>query len=48
MQFCNIHLWILNRQQLEREEAIVNMLRGWMLHLGPMTSRELSDALNLM
>ena len=30
-----------------REEAIVNMIRGWMLHLGPTTQTELSKRLNL-
>ncbi len=31
----------------EREEAIANMLRGWMLHLGPTHAQELSDLLAL-
>lgn len=31
----------------ERESGIVNMLRGWMMHLGPMSSNELAQLLNL-
>lgn len=31
----------------ERREAIVNMLRGWMFHLGPVTAAELSELLAL-
>ncbi|HVV68858.1 MAG TPA: DEAD/DEAH box helicase [Gammaproteobacteria bacterium] len=30
-----------------REVAIVNMLRGWMLHLGPVTAEELANWLSL-
>lgn len=32
---------------LDREEGILNLIRGWMLYLGPTTSLELSQLLNL-
>lgn len=31
----------------DRESALTNMLRGWMLHLGPVTNQELSTLLNI-
>lgn len=37
----------IEKKQLAREEAIVTMLRGWMLHLGPTTAAELSEKLLL-
>lgn len=37
----------IEERQLEREEAMINMIRGWMLHLGPTTSLELSHLLEL-
>lgn len=37
----------IEQKKSEREEAIVNMIRGWMLHLGPTTSDELSQLLGL-
>lgn len=32
---------------LTREDAIIEMLRGWLLHLGPITANELSELLKL-
>lgn len=37
----------IEKKQLEPEEAMVNMIRGWMLHLGPMTALELGNLLDI-
>jgi ATP-dependent Lhr-like helicase len=37
----------IEEQKPEREDAIVNMVRGWMLHVGPITGGELSETLAL-
>lgn len=40
-------LKVIEQRKLEREEAIINMIRGWMLHLGPTTNKELGTMLGL-
>lgn len=35
----------ISETKIEYEAAVNNMLRGWMLHLGPTTNQELSDIL---
>ncbi|MHB1948217.1 MAG: DEAD/DEAH box helicase [Gammaproteobacteria bacterium] len=37
----------IKQKDLSHEEAIIAMLRGWMLHLGPITNQELSQFLEL-
>lgn len=37
----------IEKQTPERENAILSMIRGWMLHLGPTTSTELTQTLKI-
>jgi ATP-dependent helicase Lhr and Lhr-like helicase len=37
----------IEQKNIGREEAILNMIRGWMLHLGPTTNAELTTILDL-
>ena len=38
---------IVDSKKLTKEEALLSLVRGWMLHLGPVTSGELSKALGI-
>lgn len=40
-------LTVIEKESPEREEALVNMLRGWMQHLGPKTEVELNTLLEI-
>lgn len=37
----------IEKKAITREEAILNIIRGWILHLGPTTNRELVNLLKL-
>lgn len=37
----------IDQPEITREEAIINLLRGWLLHLGPVTAQQLSHELSI-